>query len=189
VQASDVNGDGRIGAIDALIVVNMINQNGSGAVPEGTPEDLFVDVNADGFVSPSDVLGVVNDVNAAVAGGAGGEGEMPAEVVSSSSVDGLMRTSAPIWQVLGLPRVDRGASTRAAAVESVGQLPAEVAKPQVSDSTPAVAPALASPLDTVLDELDLVSSALDEALSDILDGEANGVGENSTDRLFGSLFQ
>jgi len=47
----DVNGDIKVEAVDALVVINMINQKGVGPVPEGTPKGRLCDVNADGGIS------------------------------------------------------------------------------------------------------------------------------------------
>ncbi|MDP2913628.1 MAG: dockerin type I domain-containing protein [Candidatus Omnitrophota bacterium] len=53
----DVNRDGFVTPIDALIVINFINERGTG-VPDGV-----VDVNEDGFVTPIDVLQIINYFN------------------------------------------------------------------------------------------------------------------------------
>lgn len=63
-QPLDVNADGSISAIDALLIINEINKNGSHAIPSSTPAIApFWDVNGDGFVSSIDVLRVVNSLN------------------------------------------------------------------------------------------------------------------------------
>jgi hypothetical protein len=72
----DVNNDGFVSPIDALILVNMVNTTGggnlgSGGEGEGAGDKFFVDVNEDGFLSPLDILWVVNHLNV----GSGGEGE------------------------------------------------------------------------------------------------------------------
>lgn len=63
----DVNGDGNLGALDALIVINELNQNGHG--PFGKEQLLqnplhYYDVNDDGKTTPADVLAVIDLVNA-----------------------------------------------------------------------------------------------------------------------------
>jgi hypothetical protein len=72
----DVNNDGFVSPIDALILVNMVNTSGGGNLGgggegEGTGDKYYVDVNEDGFLSPLDILWVVNKLNV----GPGGEGE------------------------------------------------------------------------------------------------------------------
>ena len=72
----DVNSDGVISPLDALIVINRLNATGTAAVPNMMVEyqdaSPFVDVNADRFVSPADALKVINYLNRL---GDGGEGE------------------------------------------------------------------------------------------------------------------
>jgi hypothetical protein len=76
----DVNDDGFVSPIDALILVNKVNSNGGGALGSGggegesSGERFYVDVNEDGFLSPLDILWVVNRINGS---NAGGEGESP----------------------------------------------------------------------------------------------------------------
>ena len=63
----DVNRNGSIEPLDALIVVNYLNENGAGPSSSGiiAPE-FFYDTNDDGFVSPLDVLLIVNKLNSAM---------------------------------------------------------------------------------------------------------------------------
>src|SRR5262245_59040667 len=65
---TDVNADGVVAPNDALVILNMINAEGShvlGAPGEGeTGPRSFVDVNNDGHLSPVDALSVINDINA-----------------------------------------------------------------------------------------------------------------------------
>ncbi len=60
----DVDNDLQISPLDALVVINQIN-NGSGVEGEAATDKpvTFCDVDADGFVSPLDVLAVVNELN------------------------------------------------------------------------------------------------------------------------------
>ncbi len=75
----DVNNDGAVSPVDALLIINALNQLGSGdlatmlpAASEYTPPTAFLDVNGDGFVAPGDVLIVINFLNG---GSSEGEGE------------------------------------------------------------------------------------------------------------------
>lgn len=56
----DTNNDGSVSPIDALIVVNDLNNNGARAL---TTESTLVDVNGDLSVSPQDVLFIVDELN------------------------------------------------------------------------------------------------------------------------------
>lgn len=88
----DVNADGVVSPIDALIVINHLNTNlGQSAVPQdaavGGPfakqgQPSFVDVNGDNFVAPIDVLLVINWVNS---NGSRLAGEGEASAVADSS--------------------------------------------------------------------------------------------------------
>ena len=86
---TDVNGDGFVSPRDALIVINLLNQIGPGAVGEvwqrlnGTAvgegeSDAYFDVNGDDYLSPRDALLIVNELNYA-----SGEGEFAGRVPSN----------------------------------------------------------------------------------------------------------
>jgi hypothetical protein len=85
----DVNDDGFVSPIDALILVNKVNSNGGGALGNGggegesSGEKYYVDVNEDGFLSPLDILWVVNRINGS---NAGGEGESPMQAAPAIEV-------------------------------------------------------------------------------------------------------
>lgn len=71
--AHDVNNDGHVSPIDALIVINLLNDVGPGSVADlfgGQPvEAPYRDVSGDGFISPIDALQVINRLNAEQAEG------------------------------------------------------------------------------------------------------------------------
>jgi len=63
----DVSADGKVSAIDALLIINMINSTGSGPLPPPTGNNApppFIDVSPDNFIAPNDVLAVINFINA-----------------------------------------------------------------------------------------------------------------------------
>ncbi len=68
--ATDVNGDFNISPLDALVIINRINSQGSGSLAGQVPGDTrsFVDVDNDNNLSPLDALVVINAIN-------NGEGE------------------------------------------------------------------------------------------------------------------
>lgn len=70
VIATDVNGDYHVSAIDALLVINALNNNQGGALPEiaSGKAELMLDTSADNFLTPLDALTVINQINS-------GEGE------------------------------------------------------------------------------------------------------------------
>lgn len=75
----DVNGDGAVTALDALLIVNYLNTYGPGPVGYGDPGYGY-DVNSDGSVTSLDALLVVNELNrrgqdGGTTSGEGGSGE------------------------------------------------------------------------------------------------------------------
>jgi serine protease len=67
-QAEDVNKDGKVTAIDALMIINVINAIGPTSLEflsvGGAPPSAYLDVSADNFVAPNDALAVINFINA-----------------------------------------------------------------------------------------------------------------------------
>ncbi|WP_231603365.1 dockerin type I domain-containing protein [Neorhodopirellula pilleata] len=59
----DVNGDGDASALDALIIINFLNEFNPGPVGPGDPA-MGYDVNGDGQVTALDALLVINELNA-----------------------------------------------------------------------------------------------------------------------------
>ena len=64
----DVNQDGRITPLDALVVINYLNDHGSGSLPIPPVAPLtpppFLDCSGNGDVTPLDALMVINELNA-----------------------------------------------------------------------------------------------------------------------------
>ena len=65
IVAADVNGDFSISPLDALVVINRLNTQGSGSLAGQTPTDInsFVDTDNDNSLSPLDALVVINAIN------------------------------------------------------------------------------------------------------------------------------
>jgi len=81
VNDSDVNGDGLVSPIDALIIISYLSANGQGEIPEDTPTVPYLDPSGDGLVTAYDVLLVVQRLNDIAAGLGGGEGESGGSIV------------------------------------------------------------------------------------------------------------
>jgi hypothetical protein len=77
----DVDADGTLAPIDALDVINYLNDKhaGAGPVPDDAHGTVYYDVDGDGQVAPIDALTVINNLNAhTVLPGSAGEGEAAA---------------------------------------------------------------------------------------------------------------
>ena len=59
-DAYDTNGDGKRSPIDALVVLNHVNQNVSGEMGSALDKGLMLDVNNDGRIQPIDALVAIN---------------------------------------------------------------------------------------------------------------------------------
>jgi hypothetical protein len=64
----DVNGDGVVTPLDALLIINRLN---SGAPPAVRPGEERYDINGDGAITPIDVLYIINALNSRAAQGEG----------------------------------------------------------------------------------------------------------------------
>ena len=85
----DVNGDQGITPVDALLIINDLNEFGSRLLPPlaaGLQPPPYLDVNGDGRVSPVDVLQIVNHLNALPGGSPEGEDLATGESLALSAV-------------------------------------------------------------------------------------------------------
>ena len=84
IDPLDVNRDGYMTPLDALLIVNWLNQSKQGSAPIG------LDTNQDGHVSPIDTLLIVNELNEETF--AEGEGAISVPQLDTDLVDGLFGT-------------------------------------------------------------------------------------------------
>lgn len=109
----DVNGDGVVSPLDALLIINDLTARGARQLTTSDHSGLMIDVNRDGFVSPLDPLLVINQLNA----NSGGSGRAAAGVVVTSD-DGDAGTSSTPHAVVAMPAatsagyVNKGSATR-----------------------------------------------------------------------------
>ncbi|MCU0978265.1 MAG: dockerin type I domain-containing protein, partial [Pirellulaceae bacterium] len=76
VRPTDVNGDGEVTALDALVVINYINaHNGDVSLPADDLPPPYLDVDGNGLVTAADVLAVINHLNNAATSSSGAGGE------------------------------------------------------------------------------------------------------------------
>jgi hypothetical protein len=93
----DVNNDGSVSSIDALVIINLLNTIGgtslTGALDYVHPT-TFYDVSRDNYVSSVDALLVINDLNStrtAMLGAGEGESAAPA---NSAAVDAVFSSTS-----------------------------------------------------------------------------------------------
>jgi len=95
---TDVNNDGFVAPIDALVVINELNSRGSynllnraaasGAEGEQASQPKYYDVNNDGYLTPLDALTVINKLNA--------EGEGETDIVRYYIIPYQLGTNTPL---------------------------------------------------------------------------------------------
>ncbi len=96
VNRWDVNDDGAVSPIDALLVVNQLNRGGGSGEGEAggmLRSSYFLDVNGDNHISPIDALQVVNYLNRGTASWGSGEGELAPPLDNSLSGSGSSSSS------------------------------------------------------------------------------------------------
>ncbi len=105
---ADVNDDGQASPIDALILINFLNNQGStdlgglaGGEGESSGGRYYYDVNADMVISPLDVLGVISHLNSM--GQGGGEGEATGESVETVADAAVEPADLPVVIELATP--------------------------------------------------------------------------------------
>jgi hypothetical protein len=108
--AEDVNQDGYVSPIDALLVINHLNVTDPGTlgqplpVPEvGNEPPPFLDVNGDNRVAPLDALMVINRLSEAVS--AGGEGEF-VPVIATATSRSNVGTLTVVHETVREPQID-----------------------------------------------------------------------------------
>jgi hypothetical protein len=87
VQPHDVNGDGRVTPLDALLVINLLNSHPAPVLVSDppVPPTAYHDVNQDGRCTATDVLLVINELNARAANRASAAGEAQADVLADAA--------------------------------------------------------------------------------------------------------
>ena len=81
----DVNGDGEVKPIDALVIINYLNRSSQTDIPNDVDyRPNFLDVTGNNRVEPKDALRVINALNRQ----SGGEGERDGGAVASEELAG-----------------------------------------------------------------------------------------------------
>ncbi len=135
VDPLDTNNDGSVSPIDALIIINFLNEFGPQSL--GTPNGAnqpppFLDPSDDGSISPIDALQIINHLNAPTAS----EGEfsmrpigfrlVPSTRVGSTSVDfHVRRPKESSQQAITSQRIDLDLASAAAEANQLKHSPAD----------------------------------------------------------------
>jgi len=107
IVAEDVNADGVVSPIDALLIIFFLNTQGSMVLPVPPTAALspppFLDASGDNFVSPKDALQVIHYLNGESEGEGEGEGEYvaavsPTQMALASAAEGEGQRLAG-WEV------------------------------------------------------------------------------------------
>ncbi len=112
---TDVNGDGNVSPIDALLIINHLARSGQAAIPV-TPSDqgpAFYDVDGSQLITPGDALQVINELARRAAFG---EGEQTAAVEESAT---LADSSLDFVDLIADQRDDEDDEERLRALDSV----------------------------------------------------------------------
>jgi hypothetical protein len=107
VRPADVNGDGDVTALDALLLINFINaHSGNLSVPSEDVPPPYFDVDGNGSVTAADVLVVINQLNTAATSFSSAGAESPASSFAegeSPDVAGQMMLSPSSPATLPVP--------------------------------------------------------------------------------------
>lgn len=199
VNMFDVNGNGRVSPVDALLVIYHLNNIGSGPLPVPPTAELtpppYVDVSGDNEISPIDALMVISYLNTGfvpggaegeaagagsamnapvVVGAADGEGEADPLVVTGQFADTLLPN-----QAAGETAFIDGVQQRTLPADAAIATAITVGFEDRDQATPTAVKASVDPLDDLLDDIadDVASAqendlAVDLALSELLKGDA-----------------
>ncbi|MCA9225914.1 MAG: hypothetical protein KDA47_09900, partial [Planctomycetales bacterium] len=192
-NALDVNADGFVSPIDALLVINFLNASSAGQLPQNrpTPGPPFWDVNGDGQISPIDVGQVItylNDVN-----NGSGEGDATLLAEGESTVSTLQAADLSNGlATLAMPQeIIAGMTQRWEATNSVAVTGSSTSQQDESDETPAsvgIASNGNQANSAALDPTALALADLDDVLSEIAeDIEGSQVSRDAHDDFFANI--
>jgi hypothetical protein len=178
-KAQDVNGNGMVSPVDALIVINELLISGPHVLPASKPEGTppyFLDVSGNGRVSSQDVLMVVNFLLSASivasASPAQASGNY-APAVSSNVHDAATADLVMARAAASVPQSETATLTIAASTPDFPAAIATVTPPQTTSLLLSVASALARPpqflvATTVTDSIDSDDPTIPAARNQVL---------------------
>lgn len=110
----DVNEDGKVNPLDALIVINDLSRNGYRRLTSNNAGHMMLDVNGDGFVAPMDALLVINQLSRQQGNRA------PAGIVVTSDELDLSAATSRTNSLIGLPADEEITSENGVAENAAG---------------------------------------------------------------------
>jgi hypothetical protein len=94
----DINGDGAVTALDALLVIGDLHHHGTRRLDRLTAESVKLDVNRDAQICPQDVLQVINHLNRQASSPPGASPPAQAGVPAAQRAEGeLSPAAAPAY--------------------------------------------------------------------------------------------
>ena len=94
----DVNGDGAVTALDALLVIGDLHHHGTRRLDRLTAESVKLDVNRDAQICPQDVLQIINHLNRQASSPPGASPPAQAGVPAAQRAEGeLSPAAAPAY--------------------------------------------------------------------------------------------
>jgi subtilisin family serine protease/subtilisin-like proprotein convertase family protein len=165
-NGEDVNNDGYISPIDALLVINRINTNGAGGIVGASAtatSTYYYDVVPDNQINPADALAVINFLNAHRVSTANALSMTPA-----LAAEGEAGSALNLLAFLGLAAQERAASPTNAAAASGKLLAADGALNSplpASSAAPTSGKVAADGSDDSADAPELDPAAVDQCLT------------------------
>jgi len=104
----DVNQDGFVNAIDALVAINSLNAKGARIIPPGINTAPFYDVNGDGFLSAIDPLVIINFLNRRSGGGEGEGADLYYSETTVAPLESIDAAMADLFDPLGNRKAREG---------------------------------------------------------------------------------
>ncbi len=171
-QTLDTNADQDISPLDALLIINYLNEVGTGPLPPPvlphTSPPQFLDTSGDGYVFPLDALLVINELNR----GSDGEGETSAAggaVPAARDVEDTSEGMVPTYASQPLRRAGTSNRTTVVPPPALQILPPQPGEAstslgiEVDERTDTMVSGISEDLESILDAIveDILSSGVE----------------------------
>ena len=125
----DVNADGVVSPLDALLIINRLNASGARFMSGPNSAAPYCDTNADLMITPVDALLVINHLNEGIGDAEGEENQLANDNVAGVS-----------WPLIIAPSLIHVAASPQATCQSVHSDPASTFRAHRADDTTSVVP-------------------------------------------------